>query len=167
MDPQLRARLDRLAGVARAGRRSGSRARAVLRTGPAISAPCGIEAEPVPRSSAWWERLRDPRRLWLALVLSIGLALVGAWLVVVGGSHRSGGRLRPVRSDLRVVQSAVILWSVENAGCPSLDALALDPAARTRDAWGRPFVIDCSGEWPTVFSVGPDGRPGTGDDIRA
>ena len=37
------------------------------------------------------------------------------------------------------------------------------------DPWGRPFIYECPGKHNTnaydLFSVGPDGRAGTGDDL--
>lgn len=38
-------------------------------------------------------------------------------------------------------------------------------AAYLRDAWGNPLLIHWGGGAPTISSPGPDGQPGTADDI--
>ena len=33
------------------------------------------------------------------------------------------------------------------------------------DPWGAAYILDLEGEQPVVYSAGPDGKPGTADDI--
>ena len=41
----------------------------------------------------------------------------------------------------------------------------LSNSTRLKDAWDNDFTIDCGGDEPAVRSAGPDGSPGTEDDI--
>ncbi len=45
-------------------------------------------------------------------------------------------------------------------------AFTLDPALPRNDPWGNPYTIEC-GNGYQVVSSGPDGKPGTKDDIAS
>jgi hypothetical protein len=63
-------------------------------------------------------------------------------------------------------------WSVENpsAACPQtiaeLEKYSYHPSDG-KDPWGTPFVLSCSDKDFVVSSNGPDGKPGTDDDIKS
>ena len=46
------------------------------------------------------------------------------------------------------------------------EAGVIDSGRRTTDAWDNPFVVECDGDDIIVRSNGPDGQPGTEDDIQ-
>jgi hypothetical protein len=70
-----------------------------------------------------------------------------------------------------VIQEALsrfVAWSRDHAGAPCPDAAALGAPG---DPWGHPLVITCT-EQPGnqiagVISMGPDGQPGTSDDVAS
>ena len=47
-----------------------------------------------------------------------------------------------------------------------LEAGTIDHSRRTADAWDNPFIIECDGDDILVRSNGPDGQPGTEDDVE-
>lgn len=50
--------------------------------------------------------------------------------------------------------------------CPGLQTFALDPALPKNDPWGHAYTLEC-GNGFVVVSQGPDGQPGTKDDVRS
>ncbi|MCK5943311.1 MAG: type II secretion system protein GspG [Planctomycetes bacterium] len=86
-------------------------------------------------------------------------------------------KLAKTQADVRILAMAVRAFFARNGQLPgSLDALA-EPDARGRseldevpdDAWGNPYELVRGAEPQDfhVLSLGPDGRRGTADDIRA
>jgi hypothetical protein len=114
---------------------------------------------------------------WVEQALTVA-ALGGVTVLVAGAAAvalspvRTMGRVTQSRSDALEVRSAVLLYMGQEAGagCPTMGELTeagvLDASRRTMDAWDNPFVVECEGDDITVISTGPDGRPGTDDDIR-
>ena len=74
--------------------------------------------------------------------------------------------------DARGVRSAVLLYLGQEPGksCATIRDLELSGVLagwqRTIDAWDRPFRIECDGDDIIVRSNGPDGNPGTEDDVQ-
>jgi len=70
-------------------------------------------------------------------------------------------------------------WSMKpskSGACPTLADLAEFMNSKdTKDPWGEEYVIKCGGDLPAgvtpgsiaVYSKGPDGKDGTGDDIKS
>jgi general secretion pathway protein G len=72
----------------------------------------------------------------------------------------------------RTIRQAAILWRSLKGGageCTSVSKLIedkqIDPSSTTQDPWGQPYTITCTEDDVTVSSPGPDGKPGTKDDI--
>jgi hypothetical protein len=69
--------------------------------------------------------------------------------------------------------SAVTLWQAQHGddSCPSFDSLVRDdvvsPETSGVDPWKNPYSIACTDSGVSVTSSGPDGRPGTADDVVA
>lgn len=107
-------------------------------------------------------------RIVLSVLLAVSV-LVGCNLF--GGPGEA--RIEQTRTDLRVIQAAATVLMVQNPGqCPSSVAAlvqggTLSDSARTEDAWGSEFSIQCQDGEPVVISPGPDRRLGTDDDLRA
>lgn len=69
-------------------------------------------------------------------------------------------------------------WSAKpgSKGCPQLsDLTEFMNSKDTKDPWGEEYVLKCGGDLPAglspgsiaVYSKGPDGKDGTGDDIKS
>jgi len=121
--------------------------------------------------------------LVLILLLVLGVLGGAAWL-----RKKRSESLAKVRADLKQFRIALRVYELDNEGIPStaqgLDALLRRPTpppvpknwlgpyweATTIpvDAWGNPYVYRCPGVENAfdLFSCGPDGQPGTADDIR-
>lgn len=61
-------------------------------------------------------------------------------------------------------------------GCPTMaDLTEFMNSKDTKDPWGEEYVLKCGGDLPAgvdpgaiaVYSKGPDGKDGTGDDIKS
>ena len=125
-------------------------------------------------------------RRWLAVVLALALL---TWLWLYQRSVMRGADTERTRGDLRAFATALEVYRALNGFYPStaqgLDALCVPPASspapdpsRWRklmdsaplDPWGRPyryrFPSRADPERFEVFSVGPDGREDTADDVR-
>lgn len=105
----------------------------------------------------------------LIVLVIIGLIATAVTVAVLPMFRK--GQIKTATSDAQSLRSAVILYMGDNAGsgCPTVTDLVqgkyVDSQKRTTDPWGHAFTIDCSGGDVTVVSPGPDGQPGTQDDI--
>ncbi|MCC6216067.1 MAG: hypothetical protein IT376_14470 [Polyangiaceae bacterium] len=93
--------------------------------------------------------------------------LFGARLVV----SSPGDAAARAHDDAATVALAASTWRAEHPGeCPTLGVLerdgALPKGARAHDPWGGRFRVACSSSGVSVISAGPDGKAGTGDDLR-
>lgn len=111
--------------------------------------------------------------LELMLVLAImGILMAVAAYNVVGGGNRA--RVRATEASLTTIKTALIDYQLGESGSypPDLRTLVttkrLDDKALT-DAWKNAFQYDPKGRDAEhgfyLFSTGPDGKPGTEDDI--
>jgi hypothetical protein len=98
----------------------------------------------------------------------------------VGGPRTPSGRPSSV-AQLRAEAAAILAERIYDAatvyytmvpagkGCPTLEDLVREDLIETRhttDPWGHPPQIRCAGDVvDEVRSAGPDGNPGTEDDI--
>jgi len=124
-----------------------------------------------------------PVLLLILLLVLGGLAAGAAWL-----RKKRSEAVAKARADLKSFRVALTVYEVDNADFPDtaqgLDALlrrpTLPPAPKNWrgpywepttipfDPWGNPYVY----RWPglkgaiDLYSCGPDGQPGTADDIR-
>lgn len=125
-----------------------------------------------------WARraARRSRRAGMTLVeimiVVIIMALIATAVGVAVLPQMKRARVEQTRSDAQQVQSAAVLYLGQEAGadCPAVSDLVeagvLDRSRRTTDAWDHEFSIECEGDDVYVSSAGPDGQPGTEDDIR-
>jgi hypothetical protein len=80
-------------------------------------------------------------------------------------------RIETARVRALAIRSAVQLWQATQGDdrCPSYDQLSRDrivpPDSDNRDPWGGLYRIECSDTGVVVTSNGPDGEPGTTDDV--
>ena len=132
-------------------------------------------ARPARRRAAWW--------LWtLAAIVLLGGAL---WLVVPDKLPTgTRARVAAARADVQSLRVALDAFQVDNGRYPTalegLGALARPPAGLANwhgpyvrggnavDPWGRAYEYLPPGPSPAprVRSLGPDGTPGTKDDVE-
>ena len=106
------------------------------------------------------------------MIVVIIMALIATAVGVVVLPALGRARINQTRSDAQAVRSAVLLYLGQEPGadCPTMDELVeagtIDHSRRTTDAWDNPFLIECDGDDILVRSNGPDGQPGTEDDVQ-
>jgi general secretion pathway protein G len=106
------------------------------------------------------------------MIVIIIMAVIATGVAVAVLPQRTQALIRQARTDGMTMQSAAVLYLANDPGadCPSVDDLVeagmLNRSARTTDPWDNPFTIECDGDDVVVGSNGPDGNPGTEDDIR-
>jgi hypothetical protein len=130
-------------------------------------------SQPVVAISKGRNAARSGLRVALAvvgIVLLAGVAVVSRW----DDFKRAGGP-SPLSNIAMLETNALNLRASGFAGCPTVQqVIELTPEpARTDlradtngiDRWGTPYQIECDHDQLHVFSMGPDKRAGTADDI--
>ncbi len=79
-------------------------------------------------------------------------------------------KINTAQQEVAQIRSAVQIYQNDHPDqCPTVDQMKedgqLDRNASSNDPWGHAFTIGCDGENITVVSAGPDGHPGSADDI--
>lgn len=119
-----------------------------------------------------WRGMRLPLRVTLAVA---GLVVVGVVAVIRNDLKRAGGP-SPL-STLAMLNAAALQLKYEGfVGCPTVQQvldLTGEPGrssllAETTgiDPWGTPYQFECDHDQVHAFSMGPDKRRGTADDIN-
>ena len=132
---------------------------------------------------AQYERLT--RRSWelflcVAFIALITFVPIAAW-IFSPSSHHGQARLTAARSALASIDAALAAFSTDTGRLPTIaegiDALLAAPPGLANwhgpylvrkpvDPWGRPYVYRILPNGETdVRSNGPDGKPGTADDV--
>lgn len=115
-------------------------------------------------------RAREGMTLVEIMIVMAIIALVAAGVGFALIPQFNRAKIKQTNADIQTVRSAAILWLSDNSGCPTTQDLVdnrfLDKDARTVDAWGNAFQIECDGEDIGVASAGPDGEMGTEDDLK-
>jgi general secretion pathway protein G len=117
----------------------------------------------------------------------LAIFIWAAILIPMSTGRAGQARRTSTEVELANLQTAIVTFEVDVLRFPTTDeglqALVVRPrgipAGKWRgpyiqklpnDSWGRPFIYLCPGMEPgaayDVFSVGPDGVPGTPDDIK-
>jgi eukaryotic-like serine/threonine-protein kinase len=70
-------------------------------------------------------------------------------------------------TQMKTVLAGFVAWSHDHAGAPCPSSSALGPAVQ--DPWGHPLALTCTDQPANqiagAISAGPDGAPGTPDDV--
>lgn len=120
----------------------------------------------------------------MVVLLIIGIMASFVAPQILGNQEEA--QLKKAAVDIQQLESALEMYKLKNNNFPSteqgLDALVnaptIDPIPRNyptdgfikrlpEDPWGNPYQLLSPGELGTIdlFSNGPDGQPGTDDDI--
>jgi type II secretory pathway pseudopilin PulG len=105
------------------------------------------------------------------------LALVGLLMAAIAYRLRHGdieGRIQIARMQIRDLEAMVFRHRLgNNSECPSIQQWLEDKTLKSepKDPWGHLLTVVCPGEHveggADIVSPGPDGRPGTKDDIES
>ena len=99
------------------------------------------------------------------------IALISGGVALGLYKYSIEGKVKATRTQAGVVRTVVKSHRIDSpVDCPSFETLCedglLDEASPRRDPWGNPWLISCDGAKVSVRTNGPDGQPGTEDDIR-
>lgn len=83
-------------------------------------------------------------------------------------------KVEQAKNEVETIAASIDKQTKDQEGmlgpCPGFKAkgkpFALDPSMPKTDPWGNGYTVEC-GNGFEVVSVGPDGKPGTKDDIRS
>ena len=97
--------------------------------------------------------------------------LANASLVCAIGACGTNTRLEEARIEKAKVQISTVKMAAELAYMKTGKwpaSLAQVEISRKKDPWGHDFHYSIAGSSsePVIFSAGPDGQPGNGDDVR-
>jgi general secretion pathway protein G len=107
----------------------------------------------------------------MVVVAIIGLVMGGVTVVAFQQFKRA--QLKQAKSDVINLKHAIEQWKLDNPEpCPK--ALADLVAGKylskpPKDPWGKEYLYACPGQSADGFdiaSAGPDGKPGSDDDIK-
>jgi len=103
-------------------------------------------------------------------ILALGVSVSGLWWSQSANAGQEAETSS--RADAAQIESAAKSFRAQHAeGCPTLSSLKeeqiLSRNATEADAWGNRFRVHCESAELSVSSAGPDGKPGTADDVRA
>jgi hypothetical protein len=98
---------------------------------------------------------------------ALTFARTGVGLLGLGLASCNDPKVEQAKSEVASIAASITRDTKGDEGsmrCPTFEELVHNPAMPRRDPWGHPYAIAC-GNGHQVFSVGPDGVPGTKDDI--
>lgn len=104
------------------------------------------------------------------MVVVIIMSLIAGAVAINVMKNLEQARIHDTKTRARTIQTAAIAYMMQEApgACPRVNDLEsqLDPTTKRTDAWGNEFAITCDeGEVVHAMSPGPDGNPGTEDDL--
>jgi general secretion pathway protein G len=116
----------------------------------------------------------------LIVFLLLSVSVLVAFAIPESGGRVSDGPIPFVQADLSNLQVALMAFQIDNGRYPTtaegLNVLAQPPNGlhpyvekAPVDWWGNPYFYRCPGSTGKpydLFSCGPDGIPGTADDIK-
>lgn len=95
------------------------------------------------------------------MIVIVIIGMLGTGVTIGFMSRLKQSRLDTARNESCTIRTAVLMYMAQNPSkCPSLDDLKegyLDSKKRTDDPWNNPYVVDCEGGDPDVYSTGEDG----------
>ena len=104
------------------------------------------------------------------MIVVIIMALIATAVGIAVLPQFTRAKEKTAESDVQAIDAAVQLYLMQVGDeCPNvqdlLDEGVLDESKNTTDPWGNEYVIECQGDDIAVRSSGPDGQPGSEDDI--
>lgn len=131
-------------------------------------------SQPAPADS----KPRCSARFLLGIILAIAGIIVVVFAVgrvaSMWSDFKRAGASTPLAITAELRAAAVQLRFQGFAGCPTVQQVLesslairheLQKETNGIDPWGTPYQLECDQDQVRVFSMGPDQRAGTGDDI--
>ena len=115
-------------------------------------------------------RQRGLTLIEILIVLSI-IGLISGGIAIVAVRHAMKAKVDTTNIDLRKLHELVSSFRLDHPGdCPTVKQLAdagyISETSRALDAWDQPYIVACADSGThVVSSAGPDGKPGTADDL--
>jgi general secretion pathway protein G len=119
------------------------------------------------------------------LLVMVIIAILAAILVPKVVSHVGEAKITKAKADLSTLKTCLNTFALDNGQFPTteqgLGALISNPGNMPKwektldkdelplDPWDHPYIYRCpgsNGDDFDLFSAGPDGQPGTSDDIK-
>jgi prepilin-type N-terminal cleavage/methylation domain-containing protein len=128
--------------------------------------------------------VRDAARAQTGMTLIEILIVLGIIALVMGFlvgpqviKKLKEARIEAAYNMTQNIENAYGMWSKDHDGCPTVDDLKENMGKRkndnVKDPWGHEYILKCGENAPEecdgfcVVSSGPDGKEGTGDDIKS
>ncbi len=105
------------------------------------------------------------------IVLAI-IGLIAGGVVVFAFPQLEKAKVGTAKNDTKALYQAIETWKLDHTGCPTVEGLkkdkALSSTSNTNDPWGHAYKVQCDedGAKISVYTIGPDKKEGTADDIR-
>lgn len=133
-----------------------------------------MNSQPIRRTTqkARWRRALS-RGVTLVEILIV-LAIVG---MIAGGvaayavPKYAEAQVSTAKNNLKALHPVADRYYADHSdSCPTVELLKqkreISGGSDTKDPWGKPYKIDCSGDELVVISFGKDGKENTADDLR-
>jgi general secretion pathway protein G len=117
-------------------------------------------------------RRREAMTLIEIMIVVIIMALIATAVGIAVLPQFTRAKEKTAESDVQTIRSAVQLYIMHGGSdCPTVEDLledgSLEEGKNTVDPWNNEYAIECDGDNITVISGGPDGQPGSEDDITS
>lgn len=109
------------------------------------------------------------------LIVVAILAMIAGGVAIFALPKFQEAQKKTASTDAKTLQTVVEGWKGDHPDrsgeCPTLETLKADKSLRNdqnvNDPWNHPYRIVCTGADTSIGSDGPDGKPGSDDDIWA
>ena len=100
------------------------------------------------------------------IVLAI-LALIAGGVAVVAIPQYQRAKVDSAKGDLKAISGIIDIYRRDHSECPKIEDLKNEKLFKQsgNDPWNHPYQILTVGADCSVYSMGPDGKQGTDDDL--
>ncbi len=124
------------------------------------------------RRGSWFQR--GVTLVEVLIVVAI-LALIAGGVAIYALPKFQEAQKKTAQTDAKTLQNIVEQWKADHpdrsSECPTTETLKADKSLKSdqnvNDPWNHPYKILCTSGEVSIGSDGPDGKPGSEDDIWA